>query len=71
MKNPETAGLKPYKENGEPTLAFKEYVRIAKALRLLDHAQQIAAATGYWRRLFDILVILFVWAVLSLLLYIR
>jgi hypothetical protein len=40
MKNPATTELKPYKEkNEELALAFREHVRIVKALRLLVHAQ--------------------------------
>jgi hypothetical protein len=39
MKNPATTELKPYKENEELAPAFREYVRIVKALRLLVHAQ--------------------------------
>jgi hypothetical protein len=39
MKNTATTELKPYKENEELALAFREHVRIVKALRLLVHAQ--------------------------------
>ena len=46
IRNLKTGGLKPYKADGEPTPAFREYVRIAKALRLLDRAQHTAAANG-------------------------
>ena len=46
IKNPLTR-LDAYKEeDNEPTPAFREYIRIAKLLRLLDHAQHAAAANG-------------------------
>ena len=46
MKKPETVGLNPYKTDGEPTPAFREYVRIAKELKFVERAQQTAAANG-------------------------
>ena len=44
IRNPVTRGLKTYKENGEPTSAFREYIRIAKALKLVERAEDAAAA---------------------------
>jgi hypothetical protein len=45
IRNPESVGLNPYKD-GEPTPAFREYVRIAKELKFVERAQQTAVANG-------------------------